>query len=166
MAVILVWGAQYVGEKLNDKGTRRWSNTVINIIHPLIIENGWTRLAFHLLDWVSTRPALHMLAAALWQCRLFVMLPGVARGHLYKKRCDILQKSVKRRQFLTSATTTITTTTTTAVIYIFIFSTGYNLVSEPSQAGKRGKVCTRTVQSAWVTVNTAVNKQNKHNEWF
>ena len=48
-----------------------------------------------------------------------------------------MQKSVKRRQFLTSATTTITTTTTTAVIYIFIFSTGYNLVSEPSQAGKR-----------------------------
>ena len=31
-----------------------------------------------------------------------------------------MQKNVKRRQFLTSATTTITTTTTTAVIYIFI----------------------------------------------
>lgn len=40
MAVILVWRAQYVGEKLNDKVTRRWSNTVINIT-----ENGWTRLA-------------------------------------------------------------------------------------------------------------------------
>ena len=164
MAVILVWGAQYVGEKLNDKGTRRWSNTVINIIHPLIIENGWTRLAFHLLDWVSTQPALHMLAAALWQCRLFVMLPGVARGHLYKKRCDILQKSVKRRQFLTSATTT--TTTTTAVMYIFIFSTGYHLVSEPPQAGKRGKACTWTVQSALVTVNTAVNKQKNITNGF
>lgn len=42
MAVILVWGAQYVGEKLNDKVTRRWSKTVIDII-----ENGWNRLAFH-----------------------------------------------------------------------------------------------------------------------
>ena len=39
------------------------------------------------------------------------------------------------------------TTTTTMVIYIFIYSTGYNLVSEPSQAGKRGKICTRTEQS-------------------
>ena len=92
------------------------------------------------------------------------MLPSVARGYLYKKRCDILQKSVKRRQFLTSATTT--TTTTTAVMYIFIFSTGYHLVSEPPQVGKRGKACTWTVQSALVTVNTAVNKQKKHNEWF
>ena len=76
-----------------------------------------------------------------------------------------MQKSVKRRQFLTSATTT-TTTTTTAVMYIFILSTGYHLVSEPPQAGKRGKACTPTVQSALVTVNTAVNKQKKHNEWF
>ena len=63
-----------------------------------------------------------------------------------QKRSDILQGSVKRRQFLTSATTTITTTTT-MVMYIFIYSTGYHLVSEPSQAGERGKICTRTVQS-------------------
>ena len=58
-----------------------------------------------------------------------------------QKRSDILLESVKRRQFLTSATTT------TMVIYIFIYSTGYHFVSEPSQAGKRGKICTRTVQS-------------------
>ena len=161
MAVILVWGAQYVGEKLNDKVTRRWSNTVINII-----VNGWNRIAFYLLDWVSTRLALYTLAAALCQCRLFVMLSRVARGHLLKKRCDILQESVKRRQFLTSASAsaaTTTTTTTTTVLYIFIYSTGYHLVLEPSQAGKRGKMCTGTVQSdSWVTVN----KQNKHNEWL
>ena len=80
------------------------------------------------------------------------MLSRVARGHLLKKRCDILQESVKRRQFLTSAsasaaTTTTTTTTTTTVLYIFIYSTGYHLVLEPSQAGKRGKMCTGTVQS-------------------
>ena len=80
MAVILVWGAQYVGEKLNNKVTRRWSNTVINVI-----ANGWNRLAFYLLDWVSTRPALYTLAAALCQRRLFVMLSRVARGHLFKK---------------------------------------------------------------------------------
>ena len=73
-----------------------------------------------------------------------------------KKRCDMLQESVKRRQFLTSATTT-------TVIYIFIYSKGYPLVLEPSQAGKRGKICTGTVQSdSWVTVN----KENKHNEWL
>ena len=48
-----------------------------------------------------------------------------------------MQESVKRKQFLTSATTT--TTTTTTVLYIFIYSTGYHLVLEPSQAGKRGK---------------------------
>ena len=59
-----------------------------------------------------------------------------------QKRSDILQGRVKRRQFLTSATTT-----TTMAIYVFIYSTGYHLVSEPSQAGKRGKICTRTVQS-------------------
>ena len=52
----------------------------------------------------------------------------------------MLQESVKRRQFLTSATTT-------TVIYIFIYSKGYPLVLEPSQAGKRGKICTGTVQS-------------------
>ena len=64
-----------------------------------------------------------------------------------------MQESVKRKQFLTSATTTTTTTTTTitttttTVLYIFIYSTGYHLVLEPSQAGKRGKICTGTVQS-------------------
>ena len=41
----------------------------------------------------------------------------------------------------------LSATTTTMVIYIFIYSTGYHLVSEPSQAGKRGKICTRTEQS-------------------
>ena len=77
------------------------------------------------------------------------MLSRVARGHLLKKRCDILQESVKRRQFLTSASASAatTTTTTTTVLYIFIYSTGYHLVLEPSQAGKRGKICTGTVQS-------------------
>ena len=71
-----------------------------------------------------------------------------------QKRSDILQGKCKKKTVLELSATT----TTTMVIYIFIYSTGYHLVSEPSQAGKRGKICTRTEQSdSWVTLN----KQNK-----
>ena len=63
---------------------------------------------------------IFLLCSPVWLAVIFL-----------KKRSEILQESVKRRQFLTSATTT--------VIYIFIYSTGYHLVLEPSQAGKRGE---------------------------
>lgn len=105
MAVILVWGAQYVGEKLNDKVTRRWSNTVLNII-----ENEWTRLAFHLLEWVITRPALH---TPLTRSQCSVRMPIVcytppcgSRSSCYKRRvtfCRQVKKEDSSLQFLTSA---------------------------------------------------------------
>ena len=78
----------------------------------------------------------------------------VAHGHLFTKEVWHFAGKCKKKTVLELSATT----TTTMVIYIFIYSTGYHLVSEPSQAGKRGKICTRTEQSdSWVTLN----KQNK-----
>ena len=45
-----------------------------------------------------------------------------------QKRSDILQGKCKKKTVLELSATT----TTTMVIYIFIYSTGYHLVSEPS----------------------------------